>query len=167
MGIPCLVLKESHIAIHVENGVDGYIATDEQEYLEILQCLAQNIHTWKSLSESTYYNIRETYQLKKITDLTMQFYRNVYSSSPRNTSKVLLPMTTLSRVLSGMGPWAKFIASNPEQLSDLEIEYALHCEGGVIHYANMLGMDYDLKALIDSLFTVLENRRKREPNQSQ
>ena len=76
-------------------------------------------------------------------------------------------MTTLSRVQSGMGLWAKFIASNPDQLSDLEIGYALHCEGGVIHYANMVGMDYDLKALIDSLFTVLKNRKKRWPNQSQ
>jgi hypothetical protein len=167
MGIPSLVLKESHIAVHVKNGVNGLIASDEYEYIEKVKWMGRDLKAWKSLSESTYYNIRETYQLKKITALTMQFYRKVYSSTPRNTSKVLLPNTTLSRVLSGMGHWADFIISDPEKLSDLEIEYALQCEGGMIHYANMLGMDYDLKALIDSLFTVLENRRKREPNQSQ
>ena len=66
-----------------------------------------------------------------------------------------------------MGHWSEFIISDPEKLSDLEIEYALHCEGGVIHYANMQGMDSDIKVLIDQLFTVLENRGKRVSQESQ
>lgn len=161
MGIPSLVLKESHIAIHVENGVDGLIASDEQEYLEKLQWIAQDMKAWNSLSEATYHHIRKTYQLEEITKSTIRFYREVFSAGPRSISHISLPLTPLSRLLSGMGHWSEFIISDPEKLSDLEIEYALHCEGGVIHYANMQGMDSDLQALIDRLFTVLENRGKR------
>lgn len=161
MGIPSLVLKDSHIAVHVENGIDGLIATDEQEYLEKLQWIAQDMKAWNSLSESTYHHIRKTYQLEEITKSTIGFYREVFSAGPRSISHVSLPMTPLARVLSGMGTWAEYIISDPEKLSDLEIEYALHCEGGVIHYANMQGMDSDLEALIDRLFTVLESRGKR------
>jgi hypothetical protein len=62
-----------------------------------------------------------------------------------------------------MGPWANYIISDPERLDDLEIEYALHCEGGVIHYANLLGMDSDLELVIRKLFTLLEKRGKRLP----
>jgi glycosyltransferase involved in cell wall biosynthesis len=161
MGIPSLVLKESSIAIHVEDGVDGLIASDEQEYIDKLNWIAQDVKAWNSLSEATYHHIRKTYQLEEITKSTIGFYREVFSAGPRNISLISLPETPLSRLLSGMGQWAEFIISDPEKLSDLEIEYALHCEGGVIHYANMQGMDSDIKALIDKLFAVLENRMKR------
>jgi hypothetical protein len=167
MGIPSLVLKESHIAVHVENGVDGLIASDEYEYIEKVKWMGRDVKAWKSLSEATYHRIRETYRLEKITESTMEFYRKVYSAGPRNISKVLLPMTPISRVLSGMGHWAQFVESNPEKLSDLELEYALHCEGGLIHYANIQGMDCDFKSLIDPLFAILENRRKSWPSESQ
>jgi hypothetical protein len=167
MGIPSLVLKESRIATHVENGVDGLIATDEQEYLEKLQWIARDFTAWKSLSEATYHHIRKTYQLEEIAKSTMRFYREVFSAGPRSISHIFLPVTPISRLLSGMGHWAEFIISDPEKLSDLEIEYALHCEGGVIHYANMQGTDSDLEALTDLLFTVLENRGKRTSRESQ
>ncbi len=167
MGIPSLVLKESHIAVHVENGVDGLIASDEQEYLEKLKWIARDIKAWESLSEATYHHIRKTYQLEEITKSTIRFYREVFSAGPRSIPHISLPLTPLSRLLSGMGHWSEFIISDPEKLSDLEIEYALHCEGGVIHYANMQGMDSDIKVLIDQLFTVLENRGKRVSQESQ
>lgn len=167
MGIPSLVLKESHIAIHVENGVDGLIAADEEEYIEKLQWISQDTYAWESLSEATYHHIRKAYQLEEITKSTIGFYQKVYSAGPRNISKELLPLTPISRVLSGMGHWAEFITSAPKKLSDLEIEYGLHCEGGLIHYANILGMDYDFKTLIDQLFNILENRRKNRPGESQ
>jgi hypothetical protein len=163
MGIPSLVLKDSRIAIHVENGVDGLIAADEQEYLEKLQWISQDFHVWKSLSEATYHHIRQTYQLEEITSSTLGFYQKVFFAGPRSISNVSIPKTTLSRLLSGMGPWAKYIISDPERLDDLEIEYALHCEGGVIHYANLLGMDSDLESVIGKLFTLLEKRGKRLP----
>jgi hypothetical protein len=161
MGIPSLVLKDSHIAIHVKNGIDGLIATEEHEYLEKLQWLARDINAWKSLSESTYHHIRKTYLLEDITKSTIGFYREVFSAGPRSISRVALPLTPFARMLSGMGTWTEYIISDPEKLSDLEIEYALHCEGGVIHYANMQGMDSDLETLIDRLFAVLESRGKR------
>lgn len=160
MGIPSLVLSESRIAIHVDNGVDGLIASDEKEYLEKLQWIANDANAWKSLSETTYHHIRKTYILEDITKSTIEFYREVLSFGPKSISQVSLPMTPLDHVLSGMGPWAEYMISEPEKLSDLEIEYALHCEGGVIHYANLLGIDSDLEAMIERLFAHLEKRRK-------
>lgn len=162
MGIPSLVLKDSRISIHVTNGVDGLVAADEQEYLERLQWIAQDSQAWESLSEATYENIRKTYQLEEITKSTMGFYKEVILSGPRSIPNgSSIPVTPFSRLLSGMGHWADLITSNPEKLSDLEIEYALHCEGGVIHYANIQGLDSDLEGLIDQLFSILEKRGKR------
>jgi glycosyltransferase involved in cell wall biosynthesis len=159
MGIPNLVIQDSYISDHVENGVNGLIAADEHDYIEKLNWLVNDRKAWKSLSDSTFEHIRKTYQLQNISESTMEFYREVCSAGSRSIDKVSLPKTTLSRVMSGMGKWAEQIESDPENLSDLELEYALHCEGGLIHYANMDGMDQDLKNLIERLFRVLEKRR--------
>jgi glycosyltransferase involved in cell wall biosynthesis len=159
MGIPSLVLKCSHIAVHVENGVDGLIASDEYDYIEKLEWLVKDIKAWNTLSEATYHHIRNRYQLENIAKSTIEFYRKVYATGPRSIDHVSLPMTTLSRALSGMGKWAEQLEYDPDQLSDLELEYALHCEGGLIHHANMDGMEQDLKNLIERLFLVLEKRR--------
>ena len=159
MGIPNLVIQDSFISDHVENGVNGFTAADEHDYIEKLKWLVNDRKAWKSLSDATFEHIRKTYQLEDIAESTMEFYRKVCSAGPRSTDNVSLPTTTLSRVMSGMGKWAEHLESEPELLSDLELEYALHCEGGLIHYANMDGMDQDLKNLIERLFLVLEKRR--------
>lgn len=159
MGIPNLVIEDSYISDHVENGVDGLIAADEHDYIEKLKWLVKDRKAWKSLSDTTFEHIRKTYQLADITSSTFDFYREVCSMGPIPIPDTTLPMNTLARAMSGMGRWAERIESDPESLSDLEIEYALRCEGGLIHYANMDGMDHDLKAIIDRLFTVLELRR--------
>jgi hypothetical protein len=158
MGIPCLVLNKSSIAIHVENGVDGLIAADEQEYLELLKWMAKDFSAWQSLSDSTFYHIRQKYQIKEITMSTIEFYQQVLTTSPKNITNLPFPKTPLSHVLSGMGHWAELITSNPEKLRNLEIEYALFCEGGLIHYANMTDTDPELNHLIKHLSHLLERR---------
>jgi len=159
MGIPCLVLKESYIATHVESGINGVVAEDEIEYAENLRQLAINPKVWKSLSESTFSHIRETYKLKELAESTIDFYQKVCSVGSRTIENdSFLPLTPLDQVLSGMGNWAEQLKLHPEKLSTLELNYALHCEGGLIHYANMGASDSELLHLIDRLFQLLENR---------
>lgn len=159
MGIPCLVLKESHIAAYVESGLNGIVATDEKEYVEKLRQIAMDPKDWKLLSESTYNHIRETYKLKELAESTIDFYRKVCVVGSRTIEdNSLLPMTSLAQVLSGMGNWAERLKLHPDKLSALEIQYALQCEGGLIHYANMGADDSELLNLIDQLFRLLEKR---------
>jgi len=159
MGIPSLVLKESRISSHVESGVDGLIASDEKEYIEMLNWMAEDVKGWNLLSESTYHHIRKTYQLEIIAASTIECYRKAYLDGSRSISAIKLPQTPLSKVLYGMGEWADLLITSPEKLSKLEIEYALHCEGGLIHFATLNGMsDHELNMLINQLFNELERR---------
>jgi len=159
MGIPCLVLKGSHIAAHVESGINGIVAADEIEYVEKLRQIAMDLKVWKLLSESTYSHIRETYQLKELAKSMLDFYQKVCDIGSRTIEDgSLLPMTSLAQVFSGMGNWAEQLQLHPGKLSTLELHYALHCEGGLIHYANMGAADSELLHLIYNLFRILEKR---------
>jgi hypothetical protein len=162
MGIPSLVLRESRISSHVESGIDGLIASDEKEYIEMLNWLAEDVNGWNLLSESTYHHIHKTYQLEKIVENIVECYRRVCLAGHGTHKDILLPQTKLSKVLYGMGDWAEFLISSPEKLSKLEIEYALHCEGGLIHHANSDEIpDEKLNMLIGQLFIELDSRKDK------
>lgn len=161
MGIPNLVIKNTYIADHVENGVDGLVAVDENDYLDKITWFVKNRKAWQSLSDTTFEHIRMTYRLVDITSAVFDFYRQVYNKGPSPITEAILPMTTLTRALSGMGNWADRIERDPESLSDLELDYALHCEGGLIHHAKFVDTDEALTETIERLRNVLESRRNR------
>lgn len=162
MGIPSLVIKESRISSHVESGINGLVATDEKEYIEMLHWIAEDVKAWNLLSESTLQHIHKTYQLEEIVINTVECYRRVCLAGQRTYSDVLLPGNTISKVLYGMGDWAECLISFPEKLSKIEIEYALHCEGGLIHHANSAEIpDEKLNMLIGQLFMELDRRNDK------
>ncbi|UFH52318.1 glycosyltransferase [Spirosoma sp. KNUC1025] len=134
MGKPVIVLKNSFVADHIIDGVNGIIAEDEQAYRACLESIAAQPAVYKRLAESTLQYTRTHYQLINYVESTVQLYRRALQRPPKVVTYAHIPEKPDDAVLDGLGHWKTLLLEQPELLSNMEIKYALRCEGGLIHY---------------------------------
>ena len=151
MGIPVIVLKHSYIADHIEHFVNGIVASDISEYRGFIEHLAADSDVYQRLSRSTFDHTRTTYNKTAFSNEMLLIYRSVLQK-PRKTGDItLVPDHPFLAVMDGMGRWKRKILNSPSELTASEINYALRCEGGLIHYLKAYPDDKELKSKIIEL----------------
>ena len=150
-GIPVIVMKNSYIADHIEHFVNGIVASDIAEYRGLIEHLASDQGAYQVLSMSTLDHTRRSYNKTAYAKEILDLYRDVIQMSRKTIDTELVPDNPYTAVMDGMGPWKRKILDAPADLTESEINFALRCEGGLIHYLKAYPGAADLKNKIIEL----------------
>ncbi len=151
MGIPVIVLKNSYIADHIEHFVNGIVASDISEYRGFIEHLAADSDFYQRLSRSTFDHTRTSYNKTAFSKEILLLYQSVLQRPCKTVGITLVPDHPFLAVMDGMGPWKRKILDRPSELTASEINYALRCEGGLIHYLKAYPDETELKNKIIEL----------------
>lgn len=154
LGKPVIVLKHSYIADHIQHNVTGIVANDVYTYRAAIETLAGQPDTYKTLSDSTFSVTRSQYQPEQAVAGLAGLYERTIRKPTAVLHKNDLPEQPSEAALLGLGTWAIQVLESPETLPPAAINYALRCEGGLIHFYNAYPNDPLLRTLISQL---LEN----------
>jgi hypothetical protein len=157
MGKPVVVLRESAVADHVLDGVNGRVADDETAYRTILEELAAQPAAYRRLAESTLHWARNPAVLHDSAERTRNLYERLRRRLPKTIRPDALPPTPEEAAFDGLGPWQDALLARPETLTPAELNYALRCEGGLIHFYEAYPENAALRSAIARLQAVEKN----------
>lgn len=150
-GKPTVVLKNSAVADHVRPGVNGLVAADEFEYRAALEDLAAHPAAYRRLWESTLHHAQITYRWADYAGQTLGLYERTLRREPQPPESGSVPENPETAALDGLGAWKQPLLDRPETLTPTERNFALRCEGGLIHYHKAFPDDEALKTRIQAL----------------
>lgn len=156
-GKPTLVLKNSAMADHVVPGVNGLVAADEQEYRAALEDLAADPTAYHRLWESTLHHAQTTYRWEEYGDRLLRMYERTLRRAPKTVETVPIPEHPETAALDGLGPWKQTLLEHPEALTATEVDFALRCEGGLVHFQKAYPGNRNLAGLIENLLRLEKN----------
>lgn len=156
MGKPVIVLKNSYIADHIQTDINGLVAEDEYQYRAMLESLSAQPEAYKKLSDSTLQYTRSQYKRTDHVSSLIDFYTRMNQKLPTSADRACMPDQPSEAALDGMGNWKQRLADAPWSLSSDELNYALRCEGGLIHFYKAYPDDAALRTRITQLLA-LEN----------
>ncbi|GAB4040473.1 glycosyltransferase family protein [Spirosoma gilvum] len=154
MGKPVVVLKNSYIADHIQHGLNGMVADDEYSYRAILAMLASQPNIYKRLSERTLHYTRSNYKLTDSVAALVGLYQRTMQKSPKFVDATCIPNQPIEAALDGLGNWQQQLSNDSMTRSPEEINYALRCEGGLIHFYKEYPNDSALRTQITQLLAL-------------
>lgn len=152
LGKPVIVLKESSISSHIKHNINGLVAENKEDYKIKLKEIIENPSDYLSLSQRSFEYAHDTYSVESIVLQLVDIYEKMLDLPKKELPSNLIPKDAFSAVLDGMGILKNdFLKNNLVNISKEEIDYALHCEGGLIHFYNAFPEQLELKNVIQLL----------------
>ena len=152
LGKPVIVLKESFISSHIKHTINGLVAENEGDYNEQLKYIIENPSDYLSLSQRAFEYAHDTYSVESIVLQLVDIYEKMLDLPKKELPLNLIPNDAFSAALAGMGMLKNdFLKNNLVNISKEVKYYALHCEGGLIHFYNAFPEQLELKNVIQLL----------------